>query len=74
MPGQGDFHEAMPSGIAVAGRVEDGSPGQRPGLQGDGQRWFLRRPGELVEVAERMVPWERVLTPTVGGLLAGLVL
>ena len=35
---------------------------------------FLRQPGELVEVAERMVPWERVVTPTLGGLCAGLVL
>ena len=35
---------------------------------------FLRRPGELVEVAEKMVPWQRVLTPTLGGLCAGLVL
>jgi len=37
-------------------------------------RVFLRQPGELVEVAERMVPWQRVVTPTVGGLCAGLVL
>ncbi|MGD0259539.1 MAG: chloride channel protein [Verrucomicrobiota bacterium] len=36
--------------------------------------FFLRRPGELVEVAEKMVPWQRVLTPTLGGLCAGLVL
>lgn len=35
---------------------------------------FLRQPGELVEVAERMAPWQRVLTPTLGGLGAGLVL
>ena len=35
---------------------------------------FLRQPGELVEVAERMVLWERVVTPTLGGLCAGLVL
>lgn len=35
---------------------------------------FLRQPGELVEVAEKMVPWQRVVTPTVGGLCAGLVL
>ena len=36
--------------------------------------FFLRQPGELVEVAEKMVPWQRVLTPTIGGLCAGLVL
>jgi H+/Cl- antiporter ClcA/CBS domain-containing protein len=35
---------------------------------------FLRQPGEVSEVAERMVPWERVITPTLGGLCAGLVL
>jgi H+/Cl- antiporter ClcA/CBS domain-containing protein len=35
---------------------------------------FVRQPGELVEVAEKMVPWQRVLTPTFGGLCAGLVL
>ncbi len=34
----------------------------------------LRQPGELVEVAEQMVPWQRVVTPTLGGLCAGLVL
>jgi H+/Cl- antiporter ClcA/CBS domain-containing protein len=36
--------------------------------------FFLRQPGELVEVAEKMLPWQRVLTPTFGGLCAGLVL
>ena len=36
--------------------------------------FFLRQPGELVEVAEKMVPWQRVITPTLGGLCAGLVL
>ena len=35
---------------------------------------FLQQPGEVVEVAEKMVPWQRVLTPTLGGLCAGLVL
>jgi CIC family chloride channel protein len=36
--------------------------------------FFLRRPGDPVEVAEMMAGWERVLMPTVGGLAAGLVL
>src|SRR5437899_11933314 len=27
----------------------------------------LRFPGEIVEVAERVEPWQRVLTPTLGG-------
>src|SRR3954454_1945942 len=36
---------------------------------------FLRRPGAPEEVAEMMTqPWERVLTPALGGLFAGLVL
>ena len=35
---------------------------------------FLRRPGDLSEVAELMANWQRVLTPTLGGLCAGLVL
>jgi CIC family chloride channel protein len=36
--------------------------------------FFLRSPGDPVEVAEMMSQWERVLTPTIGGLCAGLVL
>ncbi len=36
--------------------------------------FFLRRPGDPVEVAEMMVAWQRIVTPTVGGLCAGLVL
>jgi CIC family chloride channel protein len=35
---------------------------------------FMRFPGEAAEVAEKMAPWQRVLTPTLGGLCAGLVL
>jgi chloride channel protein, CIC family len=35
---------------------------------------FLRRPGDPVEVAEMMEAWQRVLTPTLGGLCAGLIL
>jgi H+/Cl- antiporter ClcA/predicted transcriptional regulator len=34
----------------------------------------LRFPGDPVEVAERLETWQRVLTPTLGGLVAGLVL
>src|SRR6478609_1238968 len=36
--------------------------------------FFLRSPDDPVEVAEMMAGWERVLIPTVGGLVAGLVL
>ena len=35
---------------------------------------FLRGPGDPVEVAERMELWQRVITPALGGLGAGLVL
>jgi CIC family chloride channel protein len=35
---------------------------------------FLRSPGEPAEVAELMARWQRVVTPTLGGLCAGLVL
>jgi CIC family chloride channel protein len=34
----------------------------------------LRHPGDPVEVAETMSDWQRVITPTLGGLLAGLIL
>lgn len=36
--------------------------------------FFLRSPGDPVEVAEMMVWWERVLIPALGGLVAGMVL
>ena len=36
--------------------------------------FFLRSPDDPVEVAEMMAGWERVLIPTVGGLVAGFVL
>ncbi|MGA2866346.1 MAG: chloride channel protein [Verrucomicrobiota bacterium] len=35
---------------------------------------FSGQPGRPEEVAEMMVGWQRVLTPTLGGVLAGLVL
>jgi H+/Cl- antiporter ClcA/CBS domain-containing protein len=35
---------------------------------------FFHRVGEPAEVAELMEPWQRVLTPTLGGLCAGAVL
>jgi CIC family chloride channel protein len=35
---------------------------------------FLRHPGDPVEVAEMMANWQLILTPTLGGLCAGLVL
>lgn len=35
---------------------------------------FLHQPGDPVEVAELLGPWERLFTPALGGLLAGLIL
>ncbi len=35
---------------------------------------FMRHPGDVVEVAEMMDPWQRVITPALGGLCAGLIL
>ena len=38
-------------------------------------KWFfLRRPGDPVEIAEMISPWKRALIPALGGLAAGLVL
>lgn len=36
--------------------------------------FFLRRPGDPVEVAEMMGTWERLCIPAVGGLVAGAVI
>jgi chloride channel protein, CIC family len=38
------------------------------------KEFFLRSPGDPVEIAEMMDYWGRLLTPTLGGLVAGLVL
>ena len=38
------------------------------------ERFFLHRAGDPVEIAEMMNPWVRLLTPTLGGLAAGLIL
>ncbi len=35
---------------------------------------FLRHPGDIVQVARMMDPWQRVVTPIVGALIAGLIL
>jgi CIC family chloride channel protein len=36
--------------------------------------FVVRHPGDPVEIAEMIEPWQRVLIPAFGGLLAGLVL
>jgi CIC family chloride channel protein len=35
---------------------------------------FLHRPGDIVEVAKMMDQWQRMATPALGGLCAGLIL
>ncbi len=35
---------------------------------------FLHRPGDILEVAKMMDEWQRIVTPAVGGLCAGLIL
>ena len=35
---------------------------------------FLHHPGDIVTVGKMMDPWQRVVTPALGGLLAGLIL
>ena len=35
---------------------------------------FFRQPGDPAEIAEMLRPWERVLAPALGGLLAGWIL
>ena len=35
---------------------------------------FLHRPGDIVEVAKMMDEWQRLITPALGGLCAGLIL
>src|ERR1051325_2220708 len=38
-------------------------------------KWLvLSRSGDLVEIAEALGPWQRLMVPTLGGLAAGLVL
>lgn len=34
----------------------------------------LRQPGDVVEIAELMAPWLRLIVPAIGGCMAGLVL
>src|SRR4051795_503282 len=38
------------------------------------QWFFVRQSGDLVTVAENLGDWQRLLIPTVGGLVAGMVL
>lgn len=65
------FHLVLAGGVGVIGGLVNLLFQYATELS---RMFFLRQPGELVEVAERMQPWQRVLTPTLGGLCAGLVL
>jgi H+/Cl- antiporter ClcA/predicted transcriptional regulator len=65
------FHLLLAGGVGIIGGLVNLFFYHATELAG---RLFLRQSGELVEVAERMVPWQRVVAPTVGGVCAGLVL
>src|SRR3954454_8559957 len=41
---------------------------------GVAQRLFFHENGDLSELAPGMTPWQRLFIPSVGGLLAGMVL
>ena len=65
------FHILLAGGVGVIGGVVNIFFYYATELVG---LLFLRQPGEVTEVAERMLTWQRVVTPTLGGLCAGLVL
>lgn len=46
----------------------------QPGMSGGGAHFFSMRHLNVVEVAEQLPDWERILLPTVGGLIAGLIM
>ena len=68
---EGAFHLVLAGGVGVIGGLVNlffyHATESVKGL-------FLRHPGHPEEVAELMRGWERVVTPALGGLLAGLVL
>lgn len=68
---EGAFHLVLAGGVGVIGGLVNlffyHATESVKGL-------FLRHPGRPEEVAELMHGWQRVVTPALGGLLAGLVL
>lgn len=44
------------------------------GMQELSKSMMLHKPGDMVEIAEQLGPWARVLIPTIGGIAAGLAL
>ena len=65
------FHLILAAGVGVLGGLVNL-------LFYYGTEWvkllFLHRPNDIVEIAKMMQPWERLVTPVIGGLVAGQIL
>jgi CIC family chloride channel protein len=65
------FHLVLAAGIGVIGGVTNFAYH----IVNQLTKWLvLGRTENLVEIAEGLVPWERVLVPTIGAMAAGLIL
>ncbi len=65
------FHLLMAAGVGVIGGLTNLAYFACNRLL----QWLsLGRPGDLIQIAQNLPPWQRLLTPTVGGFAAGLVL
>src|SRR5712691_4145220 len=65
------FHVLMAAGVGVIGGLATWV------YYGCNQllQWLVvGRPGDLLQIAESLEPWQRVITPAAGGLAAGLIL
>lgn len=65
------FHLVLAGGVGVVGGLVNVASYY---ILESVKAFFLRSPGDPVEVAEMLAPWQRIALPTLGGLLAGLVL
>lgn len=65
------FHLLLAGGVGVLGGLANLAFDRAIKLS---QRVFLGHTGDPVLIAESLSPWARLLAPTVGGLVAGLVL
>src|SRR6266852_3450846 len=65
------FHVLMAAGVGIIGGLATWV------YYGCNQllQWLVvGRPGDLLQIAESLEPWQRVITPAAGGLAAGLIL
>lgn len=70
-PNEDAFHLALAGGVGLIG----GLVNLCFFFATEDVKWFfLRRPGDPMEIAEMVSPFERALLPMLGGLVAGLVL